>query len=209
MGALNSLSQLALKTTMPGVPDFYQGTELWDLSFVDPDNRRPVDFAARAAGLASLVDPNWQSLTETWPDGRIKFALLHRLLAIRQQFAAVFTDGAYRPLTVEGRDRDEVLAFARISDGRAVIVAVGRLFARSTDQGRQWPSADAWHATIRLEGFSSVRNALGIGGPLAGSELPVSALFHPLPVAVLQAEYTEPRKRKPPASARRPAPAEA
>jgi (1->4)-alpha-D-glucan 1-alpha-D-glucosylmutase len=180
------------------------------LSFVDPDNRRPVDFAARAAELTSLADPNWQSLTEHWADGGIKFALLHRLLAIRQQFAAAFTDGEYHPLTVEGRDRDEVLAFARISGGRAVIVAVGRLFARSTNKGRRWPSADAWQAAIRLEGFSSVRNALGVREAPTGSELPVSALFHPLPVAVLEAEYTGPRrKRKPPAGARRPVPAEA
>jgi (1->4)-alpha-D-glucan 1-alpha-D-glucosylmutase len=196
MGALNSLSQLVLKTTIPGVPDIYQGTELWDLSFVDPDNRRPVDFAARAAGLAALADPNWQSLVENWSDGRIKFALLHRLLAIRQQFAAVFTDGAYHPLAVEGRDRDEVLAFARTSGGRAVIVAAGRLFARSTDRGRQWPSGDAWQATIRIDGFSSVRNALALPEPLSGSELPVSKLFHPLPVAILRADWAlPPRKR--------------
>src|SRR5215203_1425602 len=72
IGALNSLSQLVLKTTMPGVPDYYQGTEFWDLSFVDPDNRQLVDFAARAAGLAAVADPDWQSVVHTWPDGRIK-----------------------------------------------------------------------------------------------------------------------------------------
>ena len=62
LGALNSLSQLTLKATMPGVPDFYQGTEFWDLSLVDPDNRRPVDFAARARALASLEQPDWRRL---------------------------------------------------------------------------------------------------------------------------------------------------
>src|SRR5207237_468818 len=118
---------------------------------------------------------------------------LHRLLAIRQQFAAVFTDGAYHPLAVEGPDRDEVLAFARISGGRAVIVVVGRLFARSTDKGRRWPSADAWQARIRLEGFSSISNVLGAQEPLTGSELPLSVLFRRLPVAVLQAAWAAPR----------------
>ena len=69
LGALNSLSQITLKATMPGVPDFYQGTEFWDLSLVDPDNRRPVDFAERAAVLASMEAPDWQGLAQHWPDG--------------------------------------------------------------------------------------------------------------------------------------------
>ena len=64
LGALNSLSQITLKSMMPGVPDFYQGTEFWDLSLVDPDNRRPVDFAARAAVLASMEMPDWAELTQ-------------------------------------------------------------------------------------------------------------------------------------------------
>jgi len=196
IGALNSLSQLVLKTTMPGVPDYYQGTEFWDLSFVHPDNRRPVDFAARAAGLAAVVDPDWQSFVDTWPDGRIKFALLSRLLAVRQRFAAVFSDGGYHPLTVEGRDRDEVVAFARTSGSRAVIVVVGRLFARATDRGRQWPSSDAWQAMIRMDGFSSVHNVVGPQEALTGSELAVSALFDPLPVAVLQADWAPRTDRK-------------
>jgi (1->4)-alpha-D-glucan 1-alpha-D-glucosylmutase len=84
MGALNSLAQLALKATMPGVPDFYQGTEFWDLSLVDPDNRRSVDFAARASTLASIGQaPDWPALAGAWPDGRIKLALTRSLLALR------------------------------------------------------------------------------------------------------------------------------
>ena len=69
MGALNSLTQVALKATMPGVPDFYQGTEFWDLSLVDPDNRRPVDFAARAACCHRSATPDWRALAETWRTG--------------------------------------------------------------------------------------------------------------------------------------------
>ena len=72
MGALNSMTQVTLKIAMPGVPDFYQGTEFWDLSLVDPDNRRPVDFAACSAALQSIGDePKWPALADTWPDGRI------------------------------------------------------------------------------------------------------------------------------------------
>src|SRR4029453_1984829 len=66
LGVLNSLSQITLKATMPGVPDFYQGTEFWDLSLVDPDNRRPVDFAARARALAALETPDWDRLATDW-----------------------------------------------------------------------------------------------------------------------------------------------
>src|ERR1700760_2070658 len=108
LGALNSLSQLTLKATLPGVPDFYQGTEFWDLSLVDPDNRRPVDFAARTLPVAA----DWPALAQTWRDGRIKLALTAALLAARRSHANVFA-GEYQPLEVEGRHRDEIVAFAR------------------------------------------------------------------------------------------------
>jgi (1->4)-alpha-D-glucan 1-alpha-D-glucosylmutase len=75
IGALKSLTQLVLKAMMPGVPDFYQGTEFWDLSLVDPDNRRPVDFQARASLLKVAGDePDWPALISTWPSGQVKFA---------------------------------------------------------------------------------------------------------------------------------------
>src|SRR5690606_12708998 len=89
LGALNSLSQLALKVLGPGIPDIYQGTEYWDLSLVDPDNRRPVDFGQRASGLRQ-PDDNWPRLAENWRDGRIKLHLLRRLLDIRRQHAELF-----------------------------------------------------------------------------------------------------------------------
>ena len=91
LGALNSLSQITLKATMPGVPDFYQGTEFWDLSLVDPDNRRPVDFAARAACWPTLETPDWDSLAQNWPDGHIKLAWTRHLLKLRTELADVFT----------------------------------------------------------------------------------------------------------------------
>ena len=100
LGALNSLTQLVLKATMPGVPDFYQGTETWDLSLVDPDNRRPVDFAARRAALDTSAAPDWAALASSWTDGRIKLALTHRLLMLRNELPAVFADGAYDVIRV-------------------------------------------------------------------------------------------------------------
>ncbi len=102
LGALNSLSQITLKATMPGVPDFYQGTEFWDLSLVDPDNRRPVDFAERAAVLASMETPDWESLAQHWPDGHIKLAWTRHLLKLRTELSDVFAQGDYQPIEVTG-----------------------------------------------------------------------------------------------------------
>ena len=113
LGALNSLSQITLKATMPGVPDFYQGTEFWDLSLVDPDNRRPVDFAARAAALVSLREPDWQDLTHNWTSGQLKLAWTRHLLKMRTELAEIFTYGDYQPLEVNGPHRDHIIAFAR------------------------------------------------------------------------------------------------
>src|SRR4030095_58093 len=113
-GALNSLAQTLVKITAPGVPDFYQGTELWDLSLVDPDNRRSVDFAARHAALPAFDEnPDWAALGTDWPSGRIKLPLSRQLLAIRKRFDAVFTGGDYQPLAAIGPNADEIVAFKR------------------------------------------------------------------------------------------------
>jgi (1->4)-alpha-D-glucan 1-alpha-D-glucosylmutase len=197
LGALNSLSQLTLKLTMPGVPDLYQGTELWDLSLVDPDNRRPVDFSARAHAQAR-GEADWRALAATWPDGRIKFALTRRLLALRTEHASLFAEGAYRPVEVMGRDRDHVLAFARTRGRDAIVVAVGRLFAPFAEGGRRWPAG--WEAELSLDGFFSPRNMLAPAEPVG--EGAISRLFDPLPVAVLRANVARPVR------GRRPAPAE-
>src|SRR5947209_8624064 len=122
MGALNSLAQLVLKATVPGVPDFYQGSEFWDLSLVDPDNRRPVAFGIRQAALAGLAaEQDWRTLQGSWEDGRIKLALTSRLLALRTAYASLFRDGDHAPVRVAGEHRDHVLAFAR-SRGREAVI---------------------------------------------------------------------------------------
>ncbi|HEY7302071.1 MAG TPA: malto-oligosyltrehalose synthase [Xanthobacteraceae bacterium] len=188
LGALNSLSQLTLKLTIPGVPDLYQGTEYWDLSLVDPDNRRPVDFAARTAALAAIGEaPDWRSLVEAWPDGRIKLALTRALLSLRQRFAELFTHSGYHAVEVIGPQREEVVAFARSSGRDAIIVAVGRLFARATEGGRRWPSGAAWNAALDLEGFAPVRSVLGAGAIFDGRQVAVRDLFDPIPIAVIEA----------------------
>src|SRR5581483_11540968 len=181
LGALNSLSQLTLKAALPGVPDFYQGTEFWDLSLVDPDNRRPVDFAARANALAALHAPDWKQLAQDWPDGRLKLAWTAHLLKLRTQLADVFTLGSYQPLEVSGQHCDHIVAFARRHGKNAAIVAAGRWFAPFTQGGRIWPKAEAFDATINLQGF------VVEGDADARTEIRVSSLFQPLPVALLKA----------------------
>jgi (1->4)-alpha-D-glucan 1-alpha-D-glucosylmutase len=198
MGALNSLAQLVLKASIPGVPDFYQGSEFWDLSLVDPDNRRPVDFAARASALASFsAAPDWRALASTWPDGRVKLALMRELLALRHEFADLFAHGSYRALDVIGPHRREIIAFARLGERNAIVVVSGRLFGRATQEGRRWPLSEAWNASVLAEGFSAMRNLLAAGKPLPGPRLPVAELFDVLPIAVLQAQYTPARRALP------------
>jgi (1->4)-alpha-D-glucan 1-alpha-D-glucosylmutase len=191
MGALNSLAQVTLKGTMPGVPDFYQGTEFWDLSLVDPDNRRPVDFPARAQALRLLTEtPDWPVLAHAWPDGWIKLALTARLLALRQQFPKVCSEGDYRPLAVEGPNADEIVAFARCHEGDAVLVITARLFNRSTGGGRRWPTRHDWDATVAVDGFSALQQLLTTPHSRLGAKLAVSELFEALPLAVLRARET-------------------
>jgi len=193
LGALNSLSQLTLKATLPGVPDFYQGTEFWDLSLVDPDNRRPVDFSARADALTALQAPDWEKLTQSWPDGHLKLAWTAHLLKMRSVLAAVFTDGDYQPLEVNGPHRDHIIAFARRRGRNAAIVVAGRWFAPFTQGGRNWPKSDAFDASINVSGFAIEADAD------AGTEIRASSLFQQLPVAVLKANVVgaaRPARRK-------------
>ncbi len=181
IGALNSLSQLVLKLTLPGVPDFYQGTELWDLSLVDPDNRRLVDFAAPRKLLDR--DLPWPTLVENWRDGGIKLALIRKLLAIRHEFAELFRDGAYSPLRVEGLHAEHVIGFTRALRRQTILVLVGRHFAPLTGKGHEWPRR--WEARLAAEGRSRYRDLLR---GKADVQPQVSAIFHDIPVAVLANE---------------------
>src|SRR5205085_12195045 len=95
LGVINSLSQVLLKLTAPGLPDIYQGNEIWDDSLVDPDNRRPVDYARRQKMLAGVRNTSPEELLRCWPDGRIKLRVIQRLLQLRGQNAELFRDGNY------------------------------------------------------------------------------------------------------------------
>ncbi|MTW16784.1 malto-oligosyltrehalose synthase [Rhodoplanes serenus] len=188
LGALNSLAQLTLKATVPGVPDIYQGTEFWDLSLVDPDNRRAVDFAARREALDTIGEtPDWDALAAAWTDGRVKLALTRRLLALRRSLAEVFATGGYEPLAVDGPHAGHLLAFARTGRRRSVVVVVGRHFAPLTDGGRRWLDPAALEATVDLGEFRVTADVLRPAAPLPSGRVPAATLLGPLPVAVLTA----------------------
>jgi (1->4)-alpha-D-glucan 1-alpha-D-glucosylmutase len=126
-GAVNSLLQTLMRTVSPGVPDLYQGTELWDFSLVDPDNRRPVDFALRSG---QLVDTPPSEQLANWRDGRVKLGVVHRALTLRAVSPALFLQGSYIPLAVEGSRARHVVAFAR-RHGDAYAIAIGTRLASS------------------------------------------------------------------------------
>jgi (1->4)-alpha-D-glucan 1-alpha-D-glucosylmutase len=129
LGADNSLVQTVLKLTLPGAPDIYQGAELWDLSLVDPDNRRPVDYAERGRLLARIDGP-LASLMADWRDGRFKLAAIARLLALRGDAPALFAKGDYEPITAQGPDADRICAFARRWKDRELLVVARRFPTR-------------------------------------------------------------------------------
>src|SRR6266446_3870818 len=184
LGTLNSLSQITLKATIPGVPDFYQGTEFWDLSLVDPDNRRPVDFKQRASVLASMDSPDWEDLVQNWSNGHLKLAWTGRLLKLRTKFADVFADGDYEPLRLSGPHRDHVIAFARRRGREAVITAVAKSFAPFSQGGRVWPRAEAFEAALDVSGYSVEGFA-----EADATELRLSELFRHFPAAVVKARF--------------------
>ncbi|MEA3120511.1 MAG: (1-_4)-alpha-D-glucan 1-alpha-D-glucosylmutase, partial [Paraburkholderia sp.] len=125
--AVNSLLQTVLRVTSPGVPDLYQGTELWDFSLVDPDNRRPVDFALRRE---QLVDSPPSEQLDAWRDGRVKLGIVHRVLMLRAVCPALFLEGSYVPLAVRGSLARHAIAFAR-QHGNAYAIVVGTRLASS------------------------------------------------------------------------------
>jgi (1->4)-alpha-D-glucan 1-alpha-D-glucosylmutase len=197
-GMLNGLAQTLVKITAPGVPDFYQGTELWDLSLVDPDNRRPVDFARRQQLLEALVaeiDSAQEvaglarDLVKRWEDGRVKLFLIRQALACRRRHAALFSDGAYRPLEGEGPLAEHLCAFARLGSGQAALIVVPRLLARrGIDEpplGREyWGEATRVRVPAEIQG--RFVNAL-TGERVTVTEPGVDAgtLFTGFPVALL------------------------
>jgi malto-oligosyltrehalose synthase len=188
-GAVNGLAQTLLKLTTPGVPDFFQGTDLWDFSLVDPDNRRPVDFAERILAMREAGDP--VELASHWRDGRVKQALIARALHARGDSPALFQAGDYVPVAAIGPLADHVIAFTRSHDNRHCLVVVPRLTVRLlTGDDSMVFAADAWDGTS-IELPESLVNAqwrdpfTGRVCTSDGALMAVSDLLGCFPVAML------------------------
>jgi len=184
LAAISSLSQLVLKLTVPGVPDIFQGGELWDFSLVDPDNRRGVDWVVRRSLLAEVAAPSVADLAKRWQDGREKLFVIRILLLLRQSYPELFAAGDYQPLEVGGPSSDHLCAFMRSQDGQRLIVAVPRLVYRLYGDGS---TADWSTAEIGLPpgGWRDVFT----GRRVDGGVVPVSQLLADFPVAVLSGEH--------------------
>ena len=185
-GAVNGLAQVLLKLTSPGVPDFYQGAEFWDFSLVDPDNRRPVDFAAR---VASLTAEPIEALVPSWRSGPIKQAIIAAALQYRGKHAQLFAEGSYTPVAVEGKFADRVVAFARELGTEMAITVAPRLSYKLLRKGSIVFEEASWEdTTLVLEG--PPRTLVNIlDGPRRvtpdGGRLRLGPLLSPVPVALL------------------------
>jgi (1->4)-alpha-D-glucan 1-alpha-D-glucosylmutase len=206
IGMFNSLSQVAIKIASPGVPDFYQGNELWDFSLVDPDNRRPVDYARRRDMLETLKtrfacglrdqSERARQLLDHMEDGAIKLYVTWKGLALRQQLRGLFTHGDYLPLETRGEHADRVCVFERVLAEQGVIVVAPRLTGQLIVSYGAPLGSLAWADT-----------AIAVPEPLAGSycniytqerfstdaagELALADVLRVFPVAILSRTYDD------------------
>jgi (1->4)-alpha-D-glucan 1-alpha-D-glucosylmutase len=201
LGIYNSLSQTLIKITAPGIPDFYQGTELWDLSLVDPDNRRPVDYEQRREMLNASAEwpptadaDDAQALLSARTDGRIKLFTMTRALRTRADRAELFERGTYVPLSSGGRYGDAIFAFARSDSRGAAVTCVPRLLTNHSDAAHPPVGRDYWEDTFielpPLLGSTCWRDAftgitLRTDEAYGNVRLDVARIFEHFPVSLL------------------------
>lgn len=205
LGACNSFSQLLLKMTVPGVPDFYQGSELWSLCLTDPDNRQLVDFRSRITALENLNSqgacPSVDGIAEllnNWPDGRLKLYLTACVLNFRRSHPALFSEGCYTPLSTHGSYRRSVFAFVRHFEDEWLIVAAPRLL-RNIAKARTFPLGKIWDTTAieipaampELWTDILTNEQIDLSQRVEGVTVPVSEFFRHLPLAVLTASTSK------------------
>ena len=197
-GALNSLSQTLLKITSPGVPDFYQGMELWDFSLVDPDNRRPVDFARRSNLLDQTTRPEElkssraiRELLSSWDDGRVKLYTTHKALALRRERQELFSEGDYVPLEVNDQREGHVCAYARKLGDAWALTVVPRMLTGLVPLGRFPLGPKAWREDTLLlprgapSNWVNVFTGSSIHVACGPPRLPLSSVFDQFPLALL------------------------
>lgn len=185
LGVVNSLAQVVLKVTSPGVPDFYQGSERWNFSLVDPDNRRLVDWTDAEGFARAAAQRSWTDLLQHWHDGGIKVRLTQALLTFREKNLPVFQDGDYTPLSTAGTFAEQIVAFRRAQGGREVIVVVPRLSASlgAAPRGQSWQNTTVTLPAGAAEWTDVLTGARHTSGP--GRSIEIAKLFSELPLAVL------------------------
>jgi len=189
LGVRNSLVQTALKLTVPGIPDIYQGAELWDLSLVDPDNRRPVDYRARTALLQDITEALERNrravldMLEAWRDGRVKLAVIAALLAYRRERPKLFAQGGYEPLIATGPRADQICAFVRRQEEDELVVTAARFPARC-EEDCDWTGTEVpWPRGVA--GQTHWEDLLcGRVFERCGDTVEVNAVLQEMPVAV-------------------------
>lgn len=196
-GILNSLSQVTIKLTCPGVPDLYQGSELWDLSLVDPDNRRPVDYVKRKNYLEEITTGAMENAVELTrrlmnspEDGKIKMFLIHRLLEARKMFRPLFSEGGYQPLEVNGELEHNIIAFQRINHESSTIVVAARFFSEFMKEPLTHFPESLWKdacINISQEVKQDMYNIITEERLSIEHKLPLRSVLCHLPVAVLVA----------------------
>jgi (1->4)-alpha-D-glucan 1-alpha-D-glucosylmutase len=200
-GIFNSLSQTLLKIAAPGLPDFYQGTEVWNFSLADPDNRRPVDYqrlqtlleklhTAESGSLAARID----RLVAEPADGSLKLYVTRCALRFRREHSALFAKGSYVPLRAAGEKNKHVIAFARSFRGTTVVILAGRFFAQLEAHARVPVGAETWgdaDVVLRKQLSSGPYRDVFTGETVASVQrdgdvvLPVAKAFSHLPIAML------------------------
>ena len=184
-GMIYSLSQTLLKLTCPGIPDIYQGNEIWDFSLVDPDNRRPVDFVHRRALLDGLEKRTPADLLENWQDGAIKMHIIQSLLRCRNEFSGLFQTGQYFPLELQGSKALQAVAFSRKFNDLELLIVAPRRLGSSDDLGLGKFWADTQLLTGGVRTWKNILTGAEIQSTPAG--LSLSILTADLPVAALLA----------------------
>jgi len=191
-GSLQSLTQTLLRLASPGVPDTYQGTEVWNFSLVDPDNRRPVNFAALEEKLSALPSMGLPCLLKNWGDGAMKLFLVQKTLEQRHARPEVFSAGDYLPLTATGKRKDHVIAFARHAGAQWIIAAAPRLLTKLSSLAKAPLGGRVWYDTelpLPQNAPRRWRNVLTdevVKIPEA-RRMPLAAILKRFPVALLAA----------------------
>ncbi|MBD2778603.1 malto-oligosyltrehalose synthase [Iningainema tapete] len=194
-GIFNSLSQTLLKIASPGVPDFYQGTELWDFSLVDPDNRRPVDFETRHSYLQGIKEQAKTDIIKlidelfaTKEDARIKMFLTVQALKARTEYLEVFQQGSYLPLEVSGKFKEHVVAFARSNGNKFAVTIAPRFFTKLIQPGEYPLGKEVWDDTsieLPSDAPSSWKDAITEQKVQGDGKLLIGEVLKHFPVALL------------------------